>query len=152
MKKAIGALLLTAGLSLSTVACEMPEENDGTAADRAEVNQAADKKGTKDKKKADKPSETKGQENARRSAENYLDMSSFSREGLIKQLKFEGFSPADAAYGVDAQKANWKAQAAAKAEEYLDMSAFSRASLIQQLKFEGFTQAQAEHGATKVGL
>ncbi|MCD4527431.1 Ltp family lipoprotein [Nocardioides sp. cx-173] len=71
---------------------------------------------------------------------------------MIKQLKFEGFSQKDAEYGVDAQKANWKKQAAASAQTYLDMSSFSRDGLIQQLKFEGYTQEQAEYGATQVGL
>ena len=67
-------------------------------------------------------------------------------------MKFEGFSKKDARYGVDAQNANWKKQAALKAEQYLDGQAFSRQGLIQQLKFEGFTQAQAEYGVSKTGL
>ena len=29
-------------------------------------------------------------------AESYLDMSSFSKSGLVTQLKFEGFTPAQA--------------------------------------------------------
>lgn len=33
------------------------------------------------------------------SAANYLDLSSFSRQGLIDQLKFEGYTPAQAEYG-----------------------------------------------------
>ena len=48
----------------------------------------------------EEPSETAGQENARRSAESYLDTAAFSRSGLIKQLQFEGYSAADASYGV----------------------------------------------------
>ena len=48
------------------------------------------------------PSETIGQKNARESAENYLDSMSFSRSGLIDQLLFEGFSQAEAEYGVNA--------------------------------------------------
>ena len=38
------------------------------------------------------PTVTLGEKNALGSAESYIDMSGFSREGLIKQLKFEGFS------------------------------------------------------------
>jgi hypothetical protein len=51
---------------------------------------------------APEPSETIGQENARESAQNYLNAMSFSRSGLIDQLLFEGFSQADAEYGVNA--------------------------------------------------
>ena len=48
------------------------------------------------------PSETIGQQNARESAQSYLDSQSFSRSGLIDQLLFEGFSQAEAEYGVSA--------------------------------------------------
>ncbi|MBE7325166.1 Ltp family lipoprotein [Nocardioides sp. Y6] len=148
---ALTALLMTG--------CAMEVDDGGTAADRADVNnqdaKSKDKK-SKDKatsKKADsEPKETVAQENARESAESYLNMSAFSRKGLIEQLEFEGFSRQDAEYGVDAQNADWMKQAAASAESYLEMSSFSRQGLIDQLKFEGFTPEQAAHGATAVGL
>ena len=101
---------------------------------------------------SDRPKETRAQANARAKAEEYLSLSAFSRKGLIKQLKFEGFSKKDAKYGVEAQNANWKKQAALKAEEYLDMQSFSRQGLIQQLVFEGFTRNQAEYGVKQTGL
>lgn len=148
MKKTIGAFLLASALMMSTAACEVPEDGT-TAADRSEANT----KTKADKEKKDKgPKESTAQENARGSAENYLDTAAFSRDGLIKQLKFEGYSQKDAEYGVDAQKADWKKQAAASAQNYLDMSSFSRDGLIAQLKFEGYTQEQAEFGVSKVGL
>jgi Host cell surface-exposed lipoprotein len=34
-------------------------------------------------------------------AQEYLDISAFSRQGLIKQLKYEGFTDKQAEYGVD---------------------------------------------------
>jgi hypothetical protein len=71
---------------------------------------------------------------------------------LIGQLEFEGFSTADATYGVDAQKADWNVQAAKSAKSYLKYSSFSRIGLIDQLVFEGFTQAQAEYGVSTTGL
>ena len=46
--------------------------------------------------------ESVGERNARESAADYLEYSSFSRSGLIGQLEFEGFTPAQAEYGVDA--------------------------------------------------
>jgi len=96
--------------------------------------------------------ETVAQSNAKKSATSYLRYSSFSRTGLIGQLEFEGFSTADATYGVDAQKADWNVQAAKSAKSYLKYSSFSRIGLIDQLVFEGFTQAQAEYGVSTTGL
>jgi len=96
--------------------------------------------------------ETVAQSNAKKSATSYLKYSSFSRTGLIGQLEFEGFSTADATYGVDAQNADWNAQAAKSAKSYLKFSAFSRIGLIDQLVFEGYTQAQAEYGVSTTGL
>jgi type IV secretory pathway VirB10-like protein len=100
----------------------------------------------------EKPEETAGQQNARESAESYLDTSAFSRTGLIKQLKYEGYSTADATYAVNAVNPNWNEQAAKAAQSYLDTSSFSRSGLIEQLMYEGYTRAQAEYGAKKVGL
>lgn len=104
------------------------------------------------------PTETAGQANARRSAQQYLSFAPFSRDGLIDQLSSsagEGFSLADATYGVDAQHADWNAQAALSAKQYLKMSAFSRAGLIEQLSSsagEKFTYDQAVFGVTAAGL
>ena len=77
--------------------------------------------------------ETVAQSNAKKSATSYLKYSSFSRTGLIDQLEFEGFSTADATYGVDAQNADWNVQAAKSAKSYLKYSSFSRIGLIDQL-------------------
>lgn len=155
IRSSVGAAVLAGVLAIGVTGCTVPDEG-GTAADRAEVNTKQDKPAAGDKKakkeKASAPKESVSQENARESAESYLDMAAFSRTGLIKQLKFEGFSQKDAEYGVDAQKANWNKQAAASAESYLEMSSFSRASLVEQLMFEGFTRPQAEYGADAVGL
>ncbi|WP_110182900.1 Ltp family lipoprotein [Nocardioides solisilvae] len=157
MKKIAHALAAASLVVVALTGCEI-EEDGSTAADRAEVNNKSagqTAKGQKPEKKSKKPQgpqENVAQESARRSAENYLDTAPFSRQGLVDQLKFEGFSQKDAEYGVDAQKADWNKQAAASAENYLDMSGFSRQGLIDQLKFEGYTQAQAEHGVNAVGL
>jgi hypothetical protein len=93
-----------------------------------------------------------GQDNAERKAAEYLDFTAFSRTGLIKQLKFEGFNEADATHGVDSLNADWNEQAAKKAAEYLDFQSFSRDGLVDQLVFEGFTPEQAEHGVSTTGL
>ena len=45
---------------------------------------------------------TMGQNNATRQAKDYLNFTAFSRQGLIEQLEFEGFTSEQAAYGVSA--------------------------------------------------
>jgi len=94
---------------------------------------------------------TTGERNALASAESYLNYTAFSREGLIEQLEFEGFTHSQAVYGTDHCGANWNQQAALKAREYLNYSSFSRQGLIDQLEFEGFTHSQAAYGVDAVG-
>ena len=94
---------------------------------------------------------TTGMKNAAKTAEAYLNTMAFSRSGLIEQLKFEGYTQAEAEYGADNVGADWKEQAARKAQEYLNTMSFSRERLIEQLEFEGFTSAQAEYGVSAVG-
>jgi len=95
---------------------------------------------------------TVSQQNAVKSARNYLTIMSFPRKGLIKQLEFEGYSTEDATYGVDYNNTDWNEQAVKSAKNYLDTMSFSRKSLIQQLEFEGFTHEQAVHGVDATGL
>ena len=96
--------------------------------------------------------ETLSQKNAVKAAENYIRIMPFSRDGLIKQLKYEGYSTADATYAVDKLKIDYNKQALKAAETYLDMMAFSRSGLIKQLKYEGYTTKQATYAVDKVGL
>ena len=91
--------------------------------------------------------ETTSQKNVVLKAKSYLDYSAFSYSGLVDQLRYEGFTQAQAEYGADNSSANWNEQAIKKAQSYLDYSAFSYSGLVDQLKYEGFTQAQAEYGA-----
>ena len=95
---------------------------------------------------------TRSEENAIKSAEQYLSFSAFSRSGLIDQLEYEGFSVADATLAVDYIDVDWNEQAWKSAEQYLSFSAFSRSGLIDQLEYEGFTKAQATYGVDKTGL
>lgn len=98
------------------------------------------------------PQVSAGEENALRSAESYLDYTAFSKSGLAKQLKFEGYTESEAQYAVNNIDADWNEQAVASAKSYLEYTSFSRSGLIQQLKFEGFTQEQAEFGVNGAGL
>ncbi|MGV9924496.1 Ltp family lipoprotein [Nocardia rhamnosiphila] len=88
-----------------------------------------------------------GRQNAIGSAQQYLEISAFSRSGLIDQLEYEGYSTEDATFAVDSLNVDWNEQAAKSARQYLELSSFSRSGLIDQLVYEGFTYAQAEYGA-----
>ncbi|WP_040796802.1 Ltp family lipoprotein [Nocardia higoensis] len=91
-----------------------------------------------------------GQQNAVQSAQQYLEISAFSRSGLIDQLEYEGYSTDDATSAVDSLNVDWNEQAAKSAKEYLELTSFSRSGLIDQLVYEGFTYAQAEYGVNAV--
>lgn len=143
------AAALMAGVGLTLTACT-------GATDAAEDTPAATAPPSADQPAAEvapaEPELTASQQNAKAMAEQYLRTMAFSRDGLVKQLQYEGFSAEDAAFGADAQNADWDAQAVAMAKQYLAQMPFSRDGLIQQLTYEGFTQAQAEHGVTAAGL
>ena len=92
------------------------------------------------------------QDSAARKVQDYVALMGFSREGLIDQLGYEGFSPEEAAAAVDQAGIDYNAQAAKKAEDYVSLMGFSQQGLIEQLEFDGFTPEQAAHGATGNGL
>lgn len=98
------------------------------------------------------PKLTTAQQNAAKSAQQYLGLSGFSRKGLIGQLKFDGYSEADATVAIDSLGVDWMLQATRSAKAYVDLTSFSRKGLISQLEFDGYTSAQAAHGADSVGL
>src|SRR6201999_256462 len=88
--------------------------------------------------KPELPLSPASQQNAVRSAEDYLETSSFSRQGLIKQLEYEDFSNEDATFAVDHITVDWNVQATKAAKDYLKISGFSRSGLINQLEYDGF--------------
>lgn len=92
-----------------------------------------------------------GQQNALRSALQYLSHSSFSYERLAGQLEYEGYTNEEAIYAVDNCGADWNEQALKSANSYLSHSAFSYQGLIDQLQYEGFTSEQAAYGADNCG-
>lgn len=109
----------------------------------------------------EKPSLSIGQQNALRSATQYLGFMHFSRAGLMEQLTSEygeGYPAEDAEFAIatleQAGKVDWNAEAAEAAQSYLDMMAFSREGLYDQLTSEygeGFTPEQANAGLAAVG-
>lgn len=98
--------------------------------------------------KYDLPLSPVSQENAVEAAEEYLQFGPFSFEGLIEQLKYEGYSTTDATYAATHIDVDWNQQAARAAREYLAMSPFSQSGLLEQLEFEGFTPSQAAYGVS----
>lgn len=128
------------------------EEAAAEEAAKAEAERVAAEQAAAEAAAAEAAKGTVAQQNASRTAQSYLDYTSFSRTGLIGQLEFEGYSTEDATWAVDRLTVDWNAQAALKAKEYLDYTAFSRSGLIDQLLFEGFTPEQAEYGVSTTGL
>lgn len=100
---------------------------------------------------------TRAQQNAVRSAESYLAMSGFSRDGLINQLSSgagDGYGAEDARVAVESITVDWNEQAQRSAEQYLAMQGFSCKGLVEQLSSDAgdkYTKAQAEHGARAAG-
>ena len=96
-------------------------------------------------------SATFGQLNALEQALSYLRVTSFSYEGLIDQLEYEGYTLDEATYGADHCGADWNEQALSSAKSYLEVSSFSYTGLIEQLEYEKFTTEQATYGADNCG-
>jgi hypothetical protein len=103
------------------------------------------------------PALTQQQQSAREAAQQYLQTSPFSQQGLINQLDSsagDGYSVTDATVAVDSLTVNWNNEAVQAAKQYLQTSPFSCAALIQQLDSsagDGYTVAQATYGATQAG-
>ena len=100
---------------------------------------------------------TEPQKNAIRSAQQYLSISGFSRNGLIQQLSSDagdGYKVTDATVAVDSLNIDWNKQAVRSAKQYLSISGFSCKGLIEQLSSsagDGYTKNQATYGAQQSG-
>lgn len=165
MRKITRKTILGIAAMVAVAGCTFPTETDtsGSGSPSISIGESEQPKAEEPQKseqpkakpsKVEKPEPklTVAQENALRSAEDYISMTPFSRTGLINQLKFEGYSKADATVAVNNLDVNWMKQAAKSAEDYLEMSGFSRNGLIEQLMFEGYTRKQAEYGVDQAGL
>jgi hypothetical protein len=92
------------------------------------------------------------QDSAVRTAQQYLELQGFSRQGLIKQLEYDSYSYEDAAAAVDSIDIDYNAQAAKSAQQYLGLQGFSHGGMVKQLTYDGYTADQAEYGASSAGL
>ncbi len=103
------------------------------------------------------PSLSPQQLNAVRAAQSYLNVSAFSRNGLIEQLSSpagSGFNRNDATIAVDSMNVDWNREAVKSAKQYLQLMGFSCKGLIQQLSAQAggkFTEQQATFGARQAG-
>jgi hypothetical protein len=94
-----------------------PAVSENTSQDSQSEKPAADKEPATKESAAKKepaaqkePEITSGQENALESAQSYVDMTGFSKAGLIQQLSSsagEGFSKADATFAANNVDADW---------------------------------------------
>jgi hypothetical protein len=100
--------------------------------------------------------ERRANRRALESAESYLAISGFSKQGLYEQLSSpagEGFTQAQAQYAVDHVDADWNKEAVESARSYLEITPMSRDALIERLSSsagEGFTYEQALYAVNKV--
>lgn len=94
---------------------------------------------------------TLGMKNAVKKAKSYISFAGFSRQRLIEQLKYEGFSDAESVYGADNSGANWNTECAEKAQSYMSFASFSRQRLYEQLEYEGFLPSEIAYGLAAVG-
>ena len=92
-----------------------------------------------------------GDQEAVAQAKSYLSVEAFSFGGLVAQLKYGGFSTAQATYGAEHSGGNWSREALLSAKQYLSTEAFSRTGLIKQLEFSKFTAAQSAYGVARCG-
>ena len=95
---------------------------------------------------------TENQQKALDKANEYVDTLPLSREGLIKQLEYDGYTTDVATYAADNCSVNWNKEAKEMAEQYMDSTTYTYKEMVQQLEAEGFTKKQAKFGAKAVGL
>jgi len=98
------------------------------------------------------------QNNAVRSAKQYLSLQGFSRTGLIQQLSSDagdGYSVTDATVAVDSLNVDWNKEAVKSAKQYLSIQGFSCKGLIEQLSSsagDGYTVSEATYGARQAAV
>lgn len=84
-------------------------------------------------------------------AQNYLNVSAFSKEGLRGQLEYEGFTSEDIDYALNVLMADYNDQAAKKALQYQNSNLnLSKQGIYDQLRYEKFTPEQAQHGVNSL--
>lgn len=129
----------TASSSIATSSVAEADVSDSTGGPEIEAEEA------------EEPEVPREYKNALRSAEQYLNFSSFSYAGLYDQLtsEYADSYPAEAAqYAVDNVEVDWNEEAVEAARTYQEFSSFSDSGLYDQLTSEyadKFTPEQAQY-------
>ena len=93
---------------------------------------------------------------ALKSAQNYIDVMAFSKQGLYDQLTSEyadKYSDEAAQYAIDNVKADYKEEAVEAAKNYLDTMSFSKEGLKDQLTSQyadKYTEEEAQYAVDNV--
>lgn len=74
----------------------------------------------------------------------------FSKEGLRKQLAYDGFENESIDYAVENVDADWNEEALEKAEQYMDLMGFSKEGMRDQLEYDGFKDSEIEYAINKL--
>ncbi len=91
--------------------------------------------------------ETGTKQTAAECALDYLDALYFSREELIAQLVYEGYTDDESVAAVDSLTVDWFDQAAGAAMDYLEFDSYTELDLAQILLNAGFSPEEAKYGA-----
>jgi len=158
MKKflVIAAMLFScmAACSVVVVASSMSSQTDSTGSSLDNLD-SVDKPVVKE---SSKPKISKARLNAVRSAQDYVDLMDFSKEGLFHQLSAstgDHYKESDARYAVNHIKVDWNEEAYGSAKSYQELMPMSRSGLIHQLTSSAgdkYTKAQAVYAANKLKL
>lgn len=118
----------------------------------AKPTQKATQKATEKPVVVTEPVDTTPREykNALQSAEDYLEYTAFSKEGLKDQLKYENFSDDAISYAIENVTADWKENAVRAAKDYLKFSPMSKDELYEQLIYEKYTEEEARYAVEVV--
>ena len=145
----IGALMLAVAVGCASDTSGTTSNSSGSSSESSSGSQS--EMSTKQQ-----PELTAEQQNALDAAEAYLDMSAFSKQGLIEQLSSsagDGYPKKAAKFAANHVDVDWNAQAVKAARDYLDMTSFSKQGLIEQLSSsagDGYTLSQATYAVDKV--
>ena len=87
---------------------------------------------------------------ALRDAQGFLDLTPFSRSGLVRQLTFDQYAADAAEWAADHLDINWRDQAVRAATDFLQFDDLGEAGLREKLGFEGFTPDEIEEAVRQM--
>ncbi|MBQ9493791.1 MAG: Ltp family lipoprotein [Oscillibacter sp.] len=146
-----GALCLTFALAGCGGEQALPETNNEEPAVLSEVSDTASVPEVEEEAMESALPPASEVMTAAEDVQNYLNIMALSRQTLIDQLLYDGFSEEEAVSAVDSCGADWNEQAAKQARSYLDTMEFTRDELIEQLVADRFTPEEATYGVDNCG-